>query len=118
MDSQPAETLTVQELQQLGDEDTGRRERAQWVLNSPDPPGLLHDLIGSVKEVVLPHGHTTARQTASGRAMSFLQGLFPIFSWGKGYRVSKFKNDLMAGLTLASLSIPQVLKYIYLVAAQ
>ncbi|KAG8632990.1 low affinity sulfate transporter 3 isoform X1 [Manihot esculenta] len=111
MDSQPAETLTVQELQQLGDEDTGRRERAQWVLNSPDPPGLLHDLIGSVKEVVLPHGHTTARQTASGRAMSFLQGLFPIFSWGKGYRVSKFKNDLMAGLTLASLSIPQSIGY-------
>ncbi|KAF2291509.1 hypothetical protein GH714_024953 [Hevea brasiliensis] len=40
MGSKTRETYTVEELQQLDADDTGRRERAQWVLNSPDPPGL------------------------------------------------------------------------------
>jgi len=91
------------EQQQLEIEDSGRTQRAEWVLNSPDPPGLCHELIGSIKETVFPHGNKPRKCV-----VSFLQALFPILSWGKNYKVSNFKNDLMAGLTLASLSIPQV----------
>ncbi|KAF2291486.1 hypothetical protein GH714_024699 [Hevea brasiliensis] len=111
MGSKTRETYTVEELQQLDADDTGRRERAQWVLNSPDPPGLLHDIISSVKDVAFPLGHTTATQTTSRRAVSFLKGLFPILSWGRDYRFSKFKKRPNGGLALASLSIPQSIGY-------
>jgi low affinity sulfate transporter 2 len=100
------------EQQQLEIEDSGRTQRAEWVLNSPDPPGLCHELIGSIKETVFPHGNkhssSSKKRTPRKCVVSFLQALFPILSWGKNYKVSNFKNDLMAGLTLASLSIPQV----------
>ncbi|KAJ4822497.1 Low affinity sulfate transporter 3 [Turnera subulata] len=121
MGSQPTDNCRLQEQQrQLGVEEvnSGRSERAKWVLNSPEPPSLLHELIGSVKEIVFPHGSShhssssSAKETrAPKRAVSFLQGLFPILAWGRSYKVSKFKKDLMAGLTLASLSIPQSIGY-------
>lgn len=91
-------------------------ERAEWVLGSPDPPGLWHDLLVSIRETLLPNNKNdgmkrsplTHKQALCRGAASLFQGLFPILSWGKSYRVSKFKSDLMAGLTLASLCIPQV----------
>ncbi|KAK5824209.1 hypothetical protein PVK06_018977 [Gossypium arboreum] len=71
--------------QQQDPEDSGRTERA--------------------KKNVFPH-----RGNHSLGAMSF-QALFPILSWGKTYTASKLKDDFMAGLTLASLSIPQSIRY-------
>ncbi|KAI3442738.1 PlsC domain-containing protein [Psidium guajava] len=94
-------------------------ERAEWVLGSPDPPGLWHDLLVSIRETLLPNNKNdgmkrsplTHKQALCRGAASLFQGLFPILSWGKSYRVSKFKSDLMAGLTLASLCIPQSIGY-------
>ena len=37
-----------------------------------------------------------------------LQAIFPIFEWGRSYNLAKFRGDLIAGLTIASLCIPQV----------
>lgn len=37
-----------------------------------------------------------------------LQSLFPILEWGRQYKLKTFKGDLIAGLTIASLCIPQV----------
>lgn len=45
------------------------------------------------------------------KAALFVQGLFPIFQWGRGYNFTKFKGDLIAGLTIASLCIPQDIGY-------
>jgi len=42
--------------------------------------------------------------------VSFLQGVFPILVWCRSYTATKFKNDLLAGLTISSLCIPQVNK--------
>jgi len=36
------------------------------------------------------------------------QYLFPILQWGPKYTFKLFKSDLVAGLTIASLAIPQV----------
>ena len=36
--------------------------------------------------------------------------VFPILVWCQSYTVTKFKNNLLAGLTIASLRIPQVNK--------
>ncbi|KAB1205455.1 Low affinity sulfate transporter 3 [Morella rubra] len=104
-----------EEQQQLDLEYSSRVQRAEWMLNSPDPPVLCIELIGSIKETVFPHvnKHTSSAQkrTPWRCAVSFLQGLFPILIWGRNYKAAEFKDDLMAGLTLASLSIPQSIGY-------
>ncbi|XP_051135623.1 sulfate transporter 1.3-like [Andrographis paniculata] len=40
-----------------------------------------------------------------------IQGVFPILEWGRKYKLSMFKGDLIAGLTIASLCIPQDIGY-------
>ncbi|KAJ9673772.1 hypothetical protein PVL29_023369 [Vitis rotundifolia] len=107
----------MEQQQQLNIEDGSRTQRAEWVLNSPEPPGLCHEIVSSIKSAVFPNGskHSSSstkqtRSTAAG-VVSFLHGLFPILTWGRNYKATKFRNDLMAGLTLASLSIPQSIGY-------
>lgn len=41
----------------------------------------------------------------------FVQSIFPIFQWGREYSLVKFKGDLIAGFTIASLCIPQDIGY-------
>ncbi|KAK2986916.1 hypothetical protein RJ640_009059 [Escallonia rubra] len=50
-------------------------------------------------------------QTKSKKVVLALQALFPILNWGRDYNLSKFKGDLIAGLTIASLCIPQDIGY-------
>lgn len=47
-------------------------------------------------------------QTAKRKFVLGLQSVFPIFEWGRGYNLKKFKGDFISGLTIASLCIPQV----------
>lgn len=82
-------------------------ERAKWLLTSSDPPPPWKQLYASFKEKLLP-GPKSEQKTRAKRPLVFLEGLFPILKWGRNYKATKFKNDLMAGLTLASLCIPQV----------
>ncbi|KAH6800252.1 slufate transporter 2 [Perilla frutescens var. hirtella] len=106
----PAQNFTM-ELQQMDVvvDDAGS-ERAKWLLTSPDPPAPWKQLYASVKEAVLP-GPKSGQKPRTHRPVVFLQGLFPILKWGRNYKATKFKNDLMAGLTLASLCIPQSIGY-------
>lgn len=87
-------------------------ERAQWVLNAPEPPSLWHELMDSIRETVLPHGSKfPSHKKKPGLfklVVSVLLAIFPILYWCRNYKATKFKNDLLAGLTLASLCIPQV----------
>ncbi|CAJ1856417.1 unnamed protein product [Sphenostylis stenocarpa] len=85
---------------------------AQWVLNPPDPPSMLRQLVDNVKDTLLPHPHPNTfsslrNQPFSKRAFAFLQGLFPILASFQNYNAQKFKCDFMAGLTLAIFAIPQ-----------
>ncbi|KAK8952416.1 Sulfate transporter 1.3 [Platanthera zijinensis] len=50
-------------------------------------------------------------QTTSRKIVLGLQSLFPILKWGREYNLIKFKGDLIAGLTIASLCIPQDIGY-------
>ncbi|XVF39472.1 hypothetical protein PTKIN_Ptkin01aG0037600 [Pterospermum kingtungense] len=109
MGSLPNETFSGVEhrQQQIDLEDSSRTERTQWLINSPEPPTLWQELVSAARGSLLPR----RTNNSSSSAMSFLQGLFPVLSWGRTYTASKFKDDLMAGLTLASLSIPQSIGY-------
>ncbi|XP_027179797.1 low affinity sulfate transporter 3-like [Coffea eugenioides] len=85
-------------------------ERFQWVLNAPEPPGLWCKLQNGITETIFPlknkFQHLREHQVSKS-----LGNLFPILSWGKAYNIKMFRKDLLAGLTLASLCIPQSIGY-------
>ena len=92
-------------------EDTERNveyERSQWVLNVPAPPTLWHQLKDSVRKTISQVSYLITRP-ASKLFFSILREIFPILDWGRNYTVIHFRNDLLAGLTIASLCIPQVI---------
>jgi sulfate transporter 2, low-affinity len=76
------------------------------VLDSPQPPSVWKELTGTVKNVIIPRNNKPF--TPASFFLSCIKGLFPVLQWGKGYNLKSFRSDIMAGLTLASLGIPQV----------
>lgn len=110
-------TMSERELSQFSQtlQTPTEGERAsQWVLNAPEPPGLWRELVNSTKEIVLPYGNkskSSDENSKSKRVVSVLESVFPILVWSRKYTANKFRKDLMAGLTLASLCIPQSIGY-------
>ncbi|CAD6337782.1 unnamed protein product [Miscanthus lutarioriparius] len=51
--------------------------------------------------------HQFKNQSSARRLVLALQYFFPIFQWGSAYSPSLLRSDLIAGLTIASLAIPQ-----------
>ena len=47
-------------------------------------------------------------QTWRKKLLLGLQFLFPIFQWAPEYRLKLLRSDIISGLTIASLAIPQV----------
>ncbi|XP_020595950.1 low affinity sulfate transporter 3-like [Phalaenopsis equestris] len=86
-----------------------RAEPVFSVLNTPDPLAPWKELACSLKKKMRPHG----KQSSSllHFILSGLQGLFPVLTWGRSYDLKSFRSDIMAGLTLASLGIPQSIGY-------
>lgn len=107
-------TMSERELSQFSQTlqtPTDGERASQWVLNAPEPPGLWRELVNSTKEIVLPYGNkskSSDENSKSKRVVSVLESVFPILVWSRKYTANKFRKDLMAGLTLASLCIPQV----------
>ncbi|KAF7816937.1 sulfate transporter 1.3 [Senna tora] len=50
-------------------------------------------------------------QTKSRKFILGIEALFPILKWGRSYNVAKLRGDIIAGLTIASLCIPQDIGY-------
>ncbi|XP_017632542.1 sulfate transporter 1.3-like [Gossypium arboreum] len=79
----------------------------------PLKQNLLKEIAAAVKETLFaddPLRHFKD-QPSSKKFILGLQAIFPILEWGKHYNLSKFKGDLIAGLTIASLCIPQDIGY-------
>jgi sulfate transporter 3 len=51
--------------------------------------------------------HQFKNQSSARRLVLALQYFFPIFQWGSAYNPRLLRSDLIAGLTIASLAIPQ-----------
>lgn len=45
------------------------------------------------------------------KAFAFLKYFAPILEWGPKYKFTEFKFDLLAGITIASMAIPQGISY-------
>lgn len=81
----------------------------------PLPRSSLSKFRSRFKETFFPddplrqfRGQPAARKWLLG-----LQYLFPILQWAPNYSLSLFKSDIVSGLTIASLAIPQVYTYSY-----
>ena len=76
----------------------------------PPRKSTLQKLKARLKETFFPddplrqfEGQPLKRKLVLGA-----QYLFPILQWGPNYSFKLFKSDLVSGLTIASLAIPQV----------
>ncbi|GMI83781.1 sulfate transporter 1;3 [Hibiscus trionum] len=79
----------------------------------PPRQNLLKEIAGTVRETFFaddPLRHFKDQPRSRKFVLGF-QAVFPIFEWGRHYSFSKFKGDLIAGLTIASLCIPQDIGY-------
>ncbi|OVA14791.1 hypothetical protein BVC80_161g1 [Macleaya cordata] len=78
----------------------------------PRRSNLLKEFTGGVKETFFSDDplRPFKGQTKSRKFILAIQAVFPIFEWGRDYNLTKFKGDVIAGLTIASLCIPQVEK--------
>ncbi|XP_010254169.1 PREDICTED: probable sulfate transporter 3.4 isoform X2 [Nelumbo nucifera] len=55
--------------------------------------------------------HRFKNQSPSVKLVLGLQYFFPIFQWGTNYSLRLIKSDIISGLTIASLAIPQGISY-------
>ncbi|KAK3410973.1 hypothetical protein EUGRSUZ_J02996 [Eucalyptus grandis] len=55
--------------------------------------------------------HRFKNQTLLRKLVLALQFLFPIFQWAPEYDLRLFKSDVISGVTIASLAIPQGISY-------
>ncbi|XP_019175968.1 PREDICTED: sulfate transporter 1.3-like [Ipomoea nil] len=79
----------------------------------PPKQSLFHEFKATVKETFFHDDPLRQFKDQSWLKKLFLgiQAVFPILEWGRCYNLSKFKGDLIAGLTIASLCIPQDIGY-------
>lgn len=108
---------TLQETAHLSTADTfvevpehGLAERVQWVLNPPEPPGPWSKMQKLFKDTFCSQGDR-CRYFREPQVYKSFRSVFPILSWGKSYNLKLFRSDVLAGLTLASLCIPQGIGY-------
>ncbi|XP_068636605.1 sulfate transporter 1.2-like [Aristolochia californica] len=79
----------------------------------PPQQNLMKEIAASVKETFFSDDpfRPFKDQTKSRKLVLGAQALFPILEWGRHYNLKKLKGDLIAGLTIASLCIPQDIGY-------
>ncbi|XP_038893089.1 probable sulfate transporter 3.3 [Benincasa hispida] len=94
----------------------GPPEHCVEIIHPVVPPprrSWFQKLRNRLKEIFFPDdplrqfkGQSPARKWVVGA-----QYIFPILQWGPHYNFSLFKSDVIAGLTIASLAIPQGISY-------
>ncbi|KAG5063124.1 hypothetical protein JHK85_004307 [Glycine max] len=79
----------------------------------PPPQPFFKSLKYSLKETFFPDDplRQFKNKPASKKFMLGLQFFFPIFEWAPKYTFQFLKADLIAGITIASLAIPQGISY-------
>ncbi|XP_006360279.1 sulfate transporter 1.2-like [Solanum tuberosum] len=79
----------------------------------PPKQGIFKEFKTTVKETFFADDplRPFKDQTRSRKVVLGLQAIFPILDWGRSYNLRKFRGDLISGLTIASLCIPQDIGY-------
>ncbi|KAH1243267.1 putative sulfate transporter 3.3 [Glycine max] len=79
----------------------------------PPHKSTLQKLQGRLKETFFPDDplRQFKGQPLKRKLILGAQYVFPILQWGPKYNLKLFKSDLVSGLTIASLAIPQGISY-------
>ncbi|KAG6665300.1 probable sulfate transporter 3.4 [Carya illinoinensis] len=79
----------------------------------PPEQSTFQKLKHRVSEIFFPDDplYRFKNQTWFRKLILALQFLFPVFQWGSEYNVSLLRSDVISGLTIASLAIPQGISY-------
>ncbi|KAG7025507.1 Sulfate transporter 3.1, partial [Cucurbita argyrosperma subsp. argyrosperma] len=79
----------------------------------PPPQPFVKSLKNSLKETFFPDDplRQFKNQPAARKVLLGLQYFFPVLEWGPRYRLALLKSDLISGITIASLAIPQGISY-------
>lgn len=79
----------------------------------PPPQPFFKSLRNSLKETFFPDDplRQFKGQPRSRRLVLGLQYVLPILEWGPRYTLEFLRADLVAGITIASLAIPQGISY-------
>ncbi|CAL9246726.1 unnamed protein product [Arabidopsis halleri] len=87
--------------------------RHHHTVEAPQPQPFLKSLQYSVKETLFPDDpfRQFKNQNASRKVVLGLKYFLPIVEWAPRYNLKFFKSDLIAGITIASLAIPQGISY-------
>ena len=89
---------------------------ASWqvvVVVVPQKVRLAEGMKSMFRETLFPDNPLRGfrKQTPKHRFYMALAYVFPVLQWGRTYNLFTFKDDLVAGLTIGSLSIPQGIAY-------
>ncbi|KAL3504702.1 hypothetical protein ACH5RR_034543 [Cinchona calisaya] len=79
----------------------------------PPKQSLVKEITSTLKETFFADDplRPFKDQPKSRKFILGVQAIFPILEWGRSYNLAKFRGDLIAGLTIASLCIPQDIGY-------
>ncbi|KAH6823412.1 sulfate transporter 3 [Perilla frutescens var. hirtella] len=79
----------------------------------PPPQPFVKSLKNTLKETLFPDDplRQFKNQPPGKKFVLGMQYVFPILEWGPRYTLAFFKADLIAGITIASLAIPQGISY-------
>ncbi|KAL1536223.1 Sulfate transporter 1.3 [Salvia divinorum] len=92
---------------------SSRHASLPYRVGVPPKQNFWTEFSSTVKETFFSDDplHSFKDQSRSRKFVLGVQAVFPILEWGKRYNLTKFKGDLIAGLTIASLCIPQDIGY-------
>lgn len=106
----------------MGHQDDENPQTKEVHVSSHDQAPYVHRVRCPPKQNFVKEFHSTLKETlfADDPLRSFkdqpmsrklilgAESIFPILNWGRRYNLAKFRGDIIAGLTIASLCIPQV----------
>ncbi|XP_066315702.1 sulfate transporter 3.1-like [Miscanthus floridulus] len=93
-------------------DDSARRRLARVPV--PPPRSLLSTVGAKLKETLFPDDpfRAVAREPAGRRrALAVLRYLLPCLEWLPSYSFAKLRSDVVSGVTIASLAVPQGISY-------
>eukprot|EP01018_Ginkgo_biloba_P022091 Gb_14048 [translate_table: standard] len=82
----------------------------------PEPKSVINQFNAKVKETLFPDDplRQFKGQPCGRKCWLGFQYFFPILAWAPKYSIALFKSDVVSGLTIAGLSIPQGISYAHL----
>ncbi|KAK4276795.1 hypothetical protein QN277_014902 [Acacia crassicarpa] len=109
MDHQDDENLQTEEVH------VSSHDHAPYVhrVRSPPRQNLFKEFQSTLKETLFADDplRSFKDQPMSRKFILGAEAIFPILNWGRTYNLAKFRGDIIAGLTIASLCIPQDIGY-------